>query len=224
MSHVQHHVEQLVIPVAGAANMGQGRLSTAAGHLLPLRRQLESDGDRVVAYPVVPYGLGLLHSLDKTYRHYLEEVDRLTECYPNAELVLVGHSLGGLLARKQASERLGKLRGVITIGSPHAGLNHLVPGIIRHEYGRFAQAIAPTTDAPLTLIGSAHDEVVPLQSALAPLERASRHELSVLGHIPLIHNTLPIAPAVTSLAACTVNEMFGMPALLESPGLLFETA
>lgn len=204
------HVEQLVIPVGGAGNCGHGQLSTAAAHLLPLRRRLATNDDRVVSQPIVPCGLGLLHSLDKTYRHYLEEIEQLCDRYPNAELVLVGHSLGGLLARRQAAQQPGNLRGVITLASPHNGLNPAVPAAIRREYRRFASSTGDTSQTPIIQIGSAHDELVPLSSSLAEIVGAERHEKSWMGHLPLTHNTVPLAPGIQQLAANCVNVCFGL--------------
>jgi hypothetical protein len=214
MGHVQHHVEQLVIPVAGAFNCGHERLSTAAPHLRSLRRRLETDGDRVVTQPIVPSGFGVLRSLDRTYRDYIEEVERRAERYPNAEIVLVGHSLGGLLARKQASEHLGRLRGIVTLASPHDGVKPeslVVPPSIKREYRRFAQSIT-STDVPTLFIGSARDEIVSINSALPPVDGAETHEISWYGPVPLLHNLVPLAPSVTAPTARSVDRMFGMTA------------
>ncbi len=66
-------------------------------------------------------------SLNTNFQELLEKLDQkiqtLAERFPNQHMVLVGHSLGGLLARVYAEDPSNskKIAAVVTLGAPHQG-------------------------------------------------------------------------------------------------------
>lgn len=95
------------------------------------------------------------------------------------ELVLVGHSWGGLIARQIDAENPGRVKKIITIGTPNGGF-WFAPWFV---WGVEDQK-SPT---PLCAIAGAADEVVAVQSALDAGRRAS--DLAVfagLSHVGLL--------------------------------------
>ncbi len=75
---------------------------------------------RLLGYRSFHWGLGRnTGNVAKLMPRVLERIEEIAE--PDAEVHLVGWSLGGYIAREAARERPGRIRSVITLGSPVIG-------------------------------------------------------------------------------------------------------
>jgi hypothetical protein len=192
----------LIIPIAGAGNCGRDVVSTAAPHFYRMLGKLKRIDGAQVANPLVPAGFGILGSLDKTYDQVRTSIEKIQQKQPDAKKIIVGHSLGGLLGRKLLAEGLAD--GVVGIGSPQRGLRRIVPAPTRAAYIEFSEAIPDTADiGQIALIGYRHDELVPLESSLAELQNAERHEYMS----KTTHNLLLLSSGVINLSAELVSSM-----------------
>jgi triacylglycerol esterase/lipase EstA (alpha/beta hydrolase family) len=123
-----------------------------------------------------------------------EAVSALCAATGSGKLVVVGHSMGGLVARAWL-RRGGRARAarVITLGSPHSGtaLAGLAPGQNGAQMRRgsawlreLADSESPETRALITSIWSHHDNMIaPQDSSLLP--GARNIELGGIGHVAL---------------------------------------
>jgi pimeloyl-ACP methyl ester carboxylesterase len=204
MIRPNHSTEALIVPIAGAGNIGRERWSTAAPHFHWLMRHLRNKPNRVVAPPIVPGQFGL-RRLESTYDRFADRLNDLTDQHPDARVIAIGHSLGGLLAHRFSTEV--SISGLITLGAPHAGLRSYLPAAIREEYGAFANATPLTIMNNTAQIATRYDELVSPQSAHAGMSRSQTFLLSRHNLLPLTHNGLPLAPAVTHLVGRLVDEM-----------------
>jgi pimeloyl-ACP methyl ester carboxylesterase len=177
-------------------------ISTAAAHFYLMSGRLARLEGSQVTRPLVPAGFGVLGSLNKTYGQIAQNVEKIGQLEPAAKRIVVGHSLGGMLARRLLAEGLAD--SIVTIGAPHAGLRRIVPKETRIAYSNFSEAI-PDTARPgtLALIGSNFDELVPLASSLAPLRNADTHEHSGA----TTHNLLLLSQGVIDLSMRLVKNM-----------------
>ncbi len=109
--HQAHHGDDVVVCLHGAF--------TTAGVLRPLRRRLERH--RHVHTATMPYPLG---PSVRTLGRLLHE--RLSELPEGTHIHLLGHSLGGVVARYFAQE-IGDPRVVqtISLAAPFAGVRHV---------------------------------------------------------------------------------------------------
>lgn len=81
---------------------------------VPLRRRLSEAGFRTFGW-----GRGRQYGVsEKTFDHLIEQIDREAG---DDRVSLVGWSLGGLVAREFARRHPGRVRRVITLGSPVVG-------------------------------------------------------------------------------------------------------
>jgi pimeloyl-ACP methyl ester carboxylesterase len=74
-----------------------------------------------------PYGWknGLhLQVNDKTITHLEKKIEDILQQHPDEKITLIGHSLGGIIARELAREMPDHIQQVITLGSPFGGLAH----------------------------------------------------------------------------------------------------
>jgi len=194
MTNNHPEVENIIMPVAGVGNWGSGSYSTAAIHFASLRESLKEEFDMPVLPPTIPTGLGFFETMKNTYQHFEEDVEKAADVYPNARILFVAHSLGGLLCRELIGrEQTSNSRyiGAITLGSPHRGMPQNFPLFSRKiaEINSFADNV--TTLWPrlkkgpsLALVSTSHDIVVPPKSALPPLSRANRYFLSDSAELP----------------------------------------
>lgn len=204
MRRPNHSTEALIIPISGAGNIGHGQWSTAAPHFHWLLRKLRSGPERVVSVPVVPAQFGL-RNLEATYDRFADHFNAIADQHPNARVIAIGHSLGGLLAHRLSTEV--SISGLITLGSPHAGLRSYLPASIREEYSAFTTATPVTLMRNVAQIAARYDELVSPDSAHAGMLFSQTLTYYKHNFMPITHNGLPLAPEVTRKVGELVTEM-----------------
>ncbi len=166
----------------------------------PVVRRLRQHGVRHV-YTInlePPFG-----SLNRFARLVAEYTAFLSESLGDAPVILVGHSMGGLVARAAVRERdMGeRVVQVITLGTPHHGSVHAAFGFGQNAVqmragsawlaGLNAGEPAPV---PITSIYGLHDNLVAPQDS-ARLDHAKNIALAGVGHLamafsPRVHQLL----------------------------------
>ncbi len=131
---------------------------------LVMRRRLKRAGFG----NVYTYGY---NSFTRTYFDLVHEMTQSMETVlaanPGRKLVLVGHSLGGLVIRgAMADDRFrGKISAVVTLGTPHKGSELAWVGI-----GRLARSLRPSNQIFEWLAAQKRVEGVPRLSLFVPID------------------------------------------------------
>jgi triacylglycerol lipase len=177
-----------------------------------LRRALVRRGFgrvRTLNYPIYT------HDVRAAADRLSSEVERLAEESGYERVHLVGHSLGGIIARYYA-QRLGgdrRVHTVVTLGSPHAGteLARFAPaGVLRQlrpDSDLVAELAAPAPDCRTRFVAfwSDHDEMVQPRGA-ARIEHPDLLADNVL--VPGVgHLSLPIHSEVTRGVCAVLAEL-----------------
>lgn len=131
---------------------------------------------------------------------YVEAIEaaiaRLEQCSPGLAPVIVAHSMGGLAARAwlRRTGQPGRVRRIITLGSPHAGTRlarwaHTANGRQMRRHSDWLKQLAASESAALyrqfDCIYSEADQVVyPADTAVLPGSRALH--LAAVGHLGLV--------------------------------------
>lgn len=148
------------------------------------------------------------HGLERLTERVAEKVEELRRETGSDQVLLVGHSMGGMIARNfmQLGGGADKVAGCILLGTPNRG-SKLAPFSVT-DLGRlllpgseFLQLLA---EAPLpagvrlTAIYSRHDNmVIPFESAQMP--GAENIELSGMGHMGLLYHPLAFEYLIDAL-------------------------
>jgi triacylglycerol esterase/lipase EstA (alpha/beta hydrolase family) len=173
--------------------------------LCALQRRLQRAGYRTMSINTPPW-----HDLATLTQRVGLGVDRLRAVTGPGQVHLVGHSMGGILARSYLQQAgTGHVVSCVTIGAPHTGSQLAVFAVSR--LGRallpgsplLAQLNAgpPPTGIKLTAIYSRDDNIiVPAQNAR--LEGADNLEVSGIGHTAMLFSGEVAKVVVASLNAC----------------------
>jgi triacylglycerol lipase len=136
------------------------------------------------------------------------KVDALRHASGFDKVTLVGHSMGGVLARNYLQLRGGadKVEQLVLLGAPNQG-SKLVPFAVT----RLARVLLPNSEfltrlnqapfpvaVPITNIYSRHDNMV-VPSILCQLPQTRQIELEKLGHISLLYHGAAIKPLLQAL-------------------------
>lgn len=166
-----------------------------AGVWFPFRRYLERRGIRPVY--ALSYGPPLA-SIEHFADQLAGKIDAVRKATGSAQIVLVAHSMGGLISRAYL-RRFGGMyvRRLITIGSPHQGSKHaylmkgrglseMRPGSVwLADLNRDGES---TTDGvPVVSLWSWHDSMVTPQTS-SLLEGAENIALTGIGHNALLND------------------------------------
>jgi triacylglycerol lipase len=153
------------------------------------------------------------HPVDGLAERVAEKIERLRARHGITRLHLVGHSKGGLIARRYVQHFGGdtRVRSVITLGTPHHGTSTAWLGVALMGFGavpssardllprsplveRLGQDTFPA-DIPLTSIYSRSDLVCPWWNSVLRVRSGGSHLSNV--HLPGIgHSQLVWDPAV----------------------------
>jgi len=177
--------EIVIVPVTGVANIGRGNLSTGAIHFALLNSMLRRQTQVPVVPPIIPSHAGIIGSFEAICRNFQHDVEQISEAFPAARKLFVGHSLGGLLARWYIATH-DTDDHLLTIGTPNipsdcGGLRNLAIGWRWRDINAFTADIPPITSSATRLaqIACVHDGLIPAEVALAPItESAARHLLA----------------------------------------------
>jgi pimeloyl-ACP methyl ester carboxylesterase len=162
----------------------------------------------------------LLRDVARGARELGEHIDRLREQTGHERVHVVGHSLGGLMARYHVQLQGGdqRVQSLVTLGTPHQGsvLAHVVPTpLIRqlrpgsHVF-RDLQEPAPDVRTPVTAIYSDLDQVVlPTSSGRCEHPDLAARNILVRG---VGHLSLPIHRGVVDEVAATLAGLRHSPA------------
>lgn len=165
--------------------------------LRSLVRSLEAGG----AGPLYTFNFrGLTTPIDALVAQLAGQVDEIARATTQPKVVLVCHSMGGLVARAYlARHGAGKVAKVVTMGSPHHGtaLARLGPGgnarQMRHA-SEFLAALARVEGeggpgCPVTSIYSVHDNLVAPQDT-SRLPWARNVAIHGVGHVDMLRSGL----------------------------------
>ena len=131
------------------------------------------DGLRRMGYHVFKLGMGRIRGVNETTLHEVDARVRELVQLRGEPIILVGWSLGGLIAREYAKHAPDRVRAVVTLGSPISGELRELP--ISRMYELLAGhrvdqppiecAIGEKPPQPTISIWSSRDTVIPLEYA-----------------------------------------------------------
>lgn len=153
----------------------------------PMRAHVES----ALAHTTTDFEYGPHRAFEAVAEDLSAYIDRIP---PTIPLVLVGHSLGGLLARWYVEELGGAARveRIVTLATPHGGTERarIAPGSLGAAL-RPASAVIRRLDVdssvPLVSIAGGDDRVVPVASASA-VRNARVEVIPGVGHNELLYD------------------------------------
>ena len=151
-----------------------------------------------------------LGDLDRIADEFGEQIHQWMKSLGAERVDLVGHSQGGIIARRLAdsADFQGKIRSVITVGSPHLGsaLSRLMPGRNARQLRRgsgFLERLnetRPPKGVRFTGICSTHDNLVlPWHCGLSP--RGDNFIIRYRGHLTLLFSREVVRLIVRELRA-----------------------
>ena len=168
-----------------------------------LRRRLEAAGWTVATISLEP----VYASIDDYVEPLARRIDAVLAQTGSDRLLLVGHSMGGLVARRYL-QRCGSVRvaRLVTLGTPHQGsqLAHLGAGENARQmrpHSDWLRALA--NPAPLldtVVIYSPHDNFVMPQANLE-LPGATARAIDGLGHLAMLFSPRVAVALLAALAA-----------------------
>lgn len=180
--------------------------------------EIMEDRLRFDGYGVMSFNLGGLfyrfntNPVDRSAARIAEKVEALAERYGFDRFHVVGHSKGGLIARRYVQAWGGhrRVKSVITLGTPHHGTPTAALAVALTGFGKLAASareMLPRSelihqvgrdrfpaDIPLVSIYSRDDLVVPWRCSMlrpSPDEEATMHNVEVrgVGHSQLLWDT-----------------------------------
>ncbi|MEF8728817.1 MAG: alpha/beta fold hydrolase [Accumulibacter sp.] len=168
-----------------------------------LRRRLEAAGWSVATISLEPVYASIEHYVDPLARR----IDAVLAQTGAERLLLVGHSMGGLVARRYlqrcGSARVAKL---VTLGTPHQGsqLAYIGAGDNTRQmrpHGDWLRALAnPASLLDTVVIYSPHDNFVMPQANLE-LPGATHRAIDGLGHLAMLYSPRVASTLLAALAA-----------------------
>jgi triacylglycerol esterase/lipase EstA (alpha/beta hydrolase family) len=138
-----------------------------------------------------------LASIDLFADQTAHKIDAILAATGAHQVIIVGHSMGGLVARAYLSRHgAAKVRRIITIGTPHHGSLHayLFPGVALSQmrpgnaWLERLSAATPRGGPHIVSLWSWHDSMVTPQTSCV-LEGAENVALTGIGHNALLSDT-----------------------------------
>lgn len=169
-----------------------------------LQYQLHASGyKRIISINTPPW-----RELEALTEELAKKIDELRIKWKTDKVILIGHSMGGMIARNYVQNRGGAqyVRGMITLGSPHHG-SKLAPFAISpmgktllpdSEFlHRFNKVKWPESVAAAAIY-TRYDNIV-LPAGSAKMEGAKHIELDGMGHTSLLFHPKSIQAVIMSL-------------------------
>jgi len=171
-----------------------------------LRPRLEAAGWTVATHNLEPVYADIDHYAEGIARR----IDQVLAATGAAQLMLVGHSMGGLACRAYLRrDGRDKVAGLVTLGSPHHGSRlarlGLGPNARQMRIGsQWLSALGAPGAVPLpqgsVSIYSCHDNYVVPQQAGSTLEGAANVAIGGVSHIAMAFSPVVLAKLVEALA------------------------
>ena len=169
-----------------------------------LQYRLRSAGYRqIISINTAPW-----RDLERLTEQLAKKVDELRIRLKVDKVILIGHSMGGMIARNYVQNRGGavNVERVVTLGSPHNGSKLapfalspmgklLLPG---SEFIRRFNSIAWPETPPIVSIYTRYDNIV-MPAELARMEGARTVELDGMGHTALLFHPRSLQAVVEAL-------------------------
>ncbi|MBK7425081.1 MAG: alpha/beta fold hydrolase [Propionivibrio sp.] len=170
-----------------------------------LRRRLEGAGWVVATISLEP----IYTSIENYVEHVSRRIDEVLAATGAKQVILIGHSMGGLVARAYL-RRYGsaRVKRLLTLGTPHAGSELARAGIGENARqmtpgSAWLKALASEAPAADTLtIFSPHDNFVMPQSNLQWPGAQSR-TIDGLGHLAMLYSPRVAAAMLDGLRPLT---------------------
>jgi len=151
-------------------------------------------------------------SIDEHARRLGETIERICKASGAPQVMLIGHSMGGLISRAYLhAGGASRIARIVTLGSPHHGTRaaYLLRKIakdaeqmcIKSEWLTALNALeAKPCPVPITSILSPHDNIVfPQSSALLAYPNARNIYFPGLGHVELVYSPSVMARVIEEL-------------------------
>jgi pimeloyl-ACP methyl ester carboxylesterase len=163
------------------------------GYFAPMARWLEARGVRPI---FVPNYRSVFSRIEVAVAELHAEIERIVAAQAGAQVVLVCHSMGGLVARRYLLDHgEARVARLVTIASPHHGTHLSRMGIGEHARqmrrgSGFLEALASAEAArppavPALSIYTVHDNLVTPQDT-SRLEWARNVAVAGMGHVGII--------------------------------------
>ncbi len=126
------------------------------------------------------------------------KMDSLLHGHPEGKVLLVGHSLGGLVCRVAVGHPVywDRIAGIVTLGTPHGGsdlarfgTNSMARGLIPgHEIPKIADKMVDAKCRKLAIYNLADDYVFPLNTLSPQRPGWEEKECSPMGHVWMLYS------------------------------------
>lgn len=150
-----------------------------------LRPKLEAAGWTVATHSLEP----MWADIDSYAEGIATRIDEVLAATGAAQVILVGHSMGGLAIRAYLRRHgAAKVARIVTLGSPHHGSRLARLGLGRNarqmeDGSAWLDALAPALPAASVSIYSCHDNYVYPQQACSTLEGARNVAIGGVSHL-----------------------------------------
>lgn len=118
------------------------------------------------------------------YAFIKREIERKFSTYPaEQKKILVGHSMGGLMAANYMADHPEEVDTVVTVASVLGPIGlPVLDGFIRRNTEALHEKLSDLDGSRLHCIGSIHDEIVPMEAALPEMAGDNRYEIKTKAH------------------------------------------
>lgn len=139
-------------------------------------------------------------NIDQYAQQVAERVTEINMLYGGNQVILVGHSMGGLVARNYIHNYGGKQRvaKLITLGSPHQGTEHASFAFVESAsvqqmrpgspwLAQLNAAESEPSPVPIVSIYSYHDDLIaPQENSALPYGHVKNISLAGIGHMQML--------------------------------------
>lgn len=162
---------------------------------LVMKRRLRAAGFRNVhTYQYNSFSRGF----DEAVGGMQRKLDQLLRGRPGGKVLLVGHSLGGLVIRRAVGDPRywDRVAGIVALGTPHGGsdlarfgTNAMARGLIPGHAIPVAADAAPDAHCPkLAIYNLVDDFVFPLETLIPARPGWDEHVCSSMGHVWMLYS------------------------------------